>query len=35
MNATLPKGIASRVVNLCTDVRLHRSTSSIPTVADP
>jgi len=35
MNATLPKGIASRVVNLCTDVRLHRSTSSIPTVTDP
>jgi DNA-binding SARP family transcriptional activator/basic membrane lipoprotein Med (substrate-binding protein (PBP1-ABC) superfamily) len=35
MNATLPKGIASRVVNLCTDVRLHQSRTSIPTVTDP
>jgi DNA-binding SARP family transcriptional activator/basic membrane lipoprotein Med (substrate-binding protein (PBP1-ABC) superfamily) len=35
MNATLPKGIASEVVRLCTDVRLHQSRSSIPTVAEP
>jgi basic membrane lipoprotein Med (substrate-binding protein (PBP1-ABC) superfamily) len=35
MNATLPKGIASKVVNLCTDVRLHVAKPSIPTLAEP